>query len=330
MSAATVVLFIFVSHSPASRPPDGVVAACVRALPEGARPLVRAASAAPADDALAADAAAAGAGTAVVVTWEDPSLLAAQVRVLTGLPAHPRWSSRRLSFDTADQAPERDRALGLVIASMIDEGAEAAPAPRPPPVPVVPPPPAAAPPTIVRSRPVGPSDQGPRWALDANVVTAVEKGADLDDTIGGAVGLRRALPYDLAVRVGLMFRVTERDSRDIRTSAQMVALGLAWAVRRPARTWALGLGLRADLLAVQETVRFADDGVGGADEQAFRSLGADLLAEVGLGLSADAALLLGLGGEMMFTTADLRLGNDLAAMLPRSRLVTQLGVMARF
>jgi hypothetical protein len=329
MSAATVVLFIFVSHGPTARPPDGVVAACVRALPDGMKPVVRAAPETPADEAVAADLVAVGATAAVVVTREDATVNAAEIRVLTGWPSHARWQSRRIFFDLGDQLAERDRALGLVIASMIQEGLEAGVAVSPPPPPVVQPAPIAPPPASVQSRAVLPEHAGPRWALEADVITAYESGTDLDDTIGGAVGLRRALPYNLSVRAGLMFRVTERDEH-VRTSMQMAALGLAWAARRAEKPWALGFGLRADLLAIRESVRYADDGVGGADEQSFRSFGADLVAEASLGLSPETALLLGVGGEATFTAADLRVGEELAATLPRYRLVMQLGVLARF
>src|SRR6185503_5136108 len=97
MNAATVILFIFVSHDPTSHPPDGVVSACVRALPEGTRAVIRSASEAPPDAAVLTDAGGAGAVAAVVVSWDDPDRLSAQVRVATGLAAHVaahvRWES---------------------------------------------------------------------------------------------------------------------------------------------------------------------------------------------------------------------------------------------
>jgi hypothetical protein len=332
MSAAAVVLFIFVSQSSTGRSPDGVVAACVHALPDGARPVVRTASEAPPDEAVVADAAAAGAASAVLVIWQDPNLLEAQVRVVTGLPAHARWTSRRISFDPADQAAERDRALGLVIASVLDEGAGPVAATGPPPPAPVNPPAPAAPPVqqLERSVVTAPEPAPPAWAVEADVGTAFESGTDLDDSIGGAIGLRRLLAYGLAARAGLTFRLTERDRPDIRTQALAGSLGLAWTARRYTTPGGLGFGLRADVLGIREAVRYSDDAAGGGDQQVFWSLGADLVAEGGIGLSSETALLVGVGGEVAFTAADLVVGQNLAATLPRDRLILQLGVLARF
>jgi hypothetical protein len=322
MTAATVVLFIFVSHGPGARPPDAVVQASLGALPEGGRAVVRTAPQAPADEAVAADAAAAGATVAVVVSWEGADLLASQVRAVTGLPAHARWVSRRVSFDPSDQIGERERALGLVIASIVDEGLEVVAAPAAPAAPTRAPPEPPGPAT--------PSPPVPPWAVEAAVTTAFQSGNDVDDTIGGMIGLRRSLPHAFALRAALAFRLTEWDPLDVRTRTLAAGLGLAWTAWPYARPGAVGFGFRADLLAAHESVLYSSSAGGWGDEQSFSSFGADLVMEGGVGLSADTALMLGVGGEMLFTAADLEVEDRLAATLPRSRLILQIGILARF
>ncbi len=330
MNAATVVLFIFVNHGPTSRPPDGVVSACVRALPDGARAVVRTASETPPDEAVVNSAAASGAGAAVVVSWDDAGQLGAHVRVATGLPAHVRWESRPISFDAADQLAERERALGLVIASILDAGLEPAAAPRAAPPSARPPPVPPPAPETERRVVAGPEPPLPGWAIEAEVTTAFESGNDLDDTIGGAIGVRRALSQSLAMRAGLAFRLTEWDGLDVRTRTVVGSVGLAWTARSHARPGSVGFGVRADFLAARESVLYSGRAAGAGEEQSFSSLGADLLAEVGFGLSRDTALLAGFGGEMLFTAADLVVDETPAATLHRGRLLLLLGILSRF
>ncbi|HVY38570.1 MAG TPA: hypothetical protein VHM31_11565, partial [Polyangia bacterium] len=127
MTPAAAVLFVFVIHGASRGPADDVVAACLRALPAGIRAVTQTAAEPPADDALAAGAKAAGAVAAVVVTWPAADLPRADVRGVVGLPDHARWTTRAVAFEPADQLPERARALGLVIASIVQEGLNTAP-----------------------------------------------------------------------------------------------------------------------------------------------------------------------------------------------------------
>lgn len=333
MTTATVVLFIFLSHHPTGASPDNVVTACVHALADGGRPVVRETAEAPPDEAVAAEAASVGAASAVVVAWEDANLLAAQIRVLTGGGARARWSWRRISFERADQVAERDRALGLVIASMIEDGFDVRVAARPPAEPAagargaV----AAAPTADAERSAVAPAaPTPPRWTLEADAVTAFEAGADLVDAIGGGIGLRRLLPHNLAARAGLTFRLTEPDDTAFRTRAVLGALGVVWVVRDYRRRGAVGFGIRADLLLMRESVHHSMASAHGADHQAFWSPGADLFAEGQIGLSAETALFMALGGETMFTEAEVVVGQTLVASLPRNQLLLRVGILARF
>jgi len=59
-------------------------------------------------------------------------------------------------------------------------------------------------------------------------------------------------------------------------------------------------------------------------------LGADLLAQVGYGLSRGTVLLGGVGVEELFTEADVYVGGEPAATIPHTQMVVELGVLSRF
>ena len=336
MTPAAVVLFVFVTHGVAQGPSGDVVAACLRALPAGVRPVSRTVAEAPPDAAVQADAAAAGAAAAVVVSWTGADLLSADVRAAVGLPDRPRWVIRRVTFGTGDQVPERARALGLVIASMVEESFESPPAPTPsappPPVARAAPPPASEPAASVQAPPFETTEPGerPRWAIDAMVATALERGTDGDDIIGGAIGLRRVLPFDLALRAGAAFRFTERDHPDITTRALGGSLGLAWAAPSFGRVRRFGLGARADGLLMRQSVRVSQDQAPAAGDRDYWSAGVDALAEVGLGLSPGTTLLAAAGLEELFTEAEVTVPGRFDTTLPRTRILLQVGVLSRF
>ncbi len=300
MTPAAAVLFVFVTHGAARGPADDVVAACLRALPAGTRPITRTAPEAPADAALLADAAAAGAVAAVIVAWPAADLPMAEVRAVVGLPTRAQWVSRTVAFGPADQVPERERALGLVIASIVEEGfrrqrrpgaaqrpadagrLSAGPrfgAPRwsrkPAPVPGAPAP-----------------DDGdrPAWAIEAGVTAAYESGTDADDMIGGTLAVRRFVAPNLALRVGAAFRVNQRDTPDVSGLGLIGALGVSWssAPLGPGRRF--NAGVRGDLLLQHQAVRVSGYRMA-SGERSFWSLGADVLGEVGLRLARGTMLL---------------------------------------
>jgi hypothetical protein len=336
MTPAAAVLFVFVTHGALRGPVDDVVVACLRALPAGTRAVTQTVPEAPADVALAAAARAAGAAAAVVVAWPAADLPAAEVRALVGLPARARWVSRTVSFAPADEVSERERALGLVIASIVQEGFDRAPErQRPPPVPEAG---GGNPPGVVAAAEPAPAsvaaapderDWPGRWAVEAGVTTAYESGTDADDTFGGALGVRRFLRPNLAVRAGLAFRLTQRDMPDVAGLALSGSLGAGWVSGRFGPGGRFGAGARADLLLQQESVRVSGYQVESGD-QGYWSLGADALGEIGLGLSRSTMLLLAGGLEEMFTEADVMINGQHSATLRHTRVVLQIGVLSRF
>jgi hypothetical protein len=330
----TIVLFIFVTHGSMERPPDDVVTSFVHGMPQETRPVVQAATDPPSDEAVAAAAAAAGAATAVVVSWEDSSSRVARLRILEGLPQHPRWLSRRISFAASDPLLERDRALGLVIATIVDAGLESGTVVvRPPSPAAVASRPAAAlpaPEAAPRREPVVSVPRPFAWALEADIMTALDADNGFEETVGGTVAVRRLLPHALAARGGLTLRSTETDGIEVRTQALMGLFGLAWTARPYRGPRALGLGVRADVLGARESIHYSGGPAGYANQQAFWSAGADLVVEAGFGLSPETALLVGLGAETLFTAADLVVEQTHLATLPRNRVILQLGLVSGF
>jgi hypothetical protein len=343
MTPAAAVLFVFVTHGAGRGPIDDVVAASARALPPGARTIVQTTPAAPADPELIAAAVGAGAAAAVVVSWTDPALPSAQIRAVVGLPAHPRWAARTVAFSAADQLGERERALGLVIASIVEDAFEARPpdaasaAPVVRVAPAIPARPAAAPPSEAPA-PAPPPAAAParepehpgRWALEVDVTTGFESGTDLDDMIGGSIGLRRFLDGSLALRAGIVFQVTAHDYPDITTQTRGGSLGLGWSTGlfgRPAR---LRGGVRADLMVLYQSVHVSPADGATITDRSYWTAAGDLLVELTLGLSRGTSLLLAGGLEEKSTRADLEIAGQDAATLPRTGARIELGVLSRF
>ncbi|HSS39145.1 MAG TPA: hypothetical protein VLT58_10280 [Polyangia bacterium] len=339
MTPAAAVLFVFVTHGAARGPADDVVAACLRALPAGTRPVMQTAPEPPADAVLAANAAAAGAVAAVVVAWPAADLPMAEVRALVGLPEHGRWVSRSVVFAPADQVPERERALGLVIASIVQEGfaesSDRAP-PRGPQVAIAEPPAPAPSPaeavaetaSVAESASVDADRTGP-WALEAGVTTAYESGTDADDAFGGTLAVRRFVASNLALRAGAAFGLTQRDTPDVTGLGVIGALGAGWFSAPLGRGRRFAAGVRADLLVKHESVRVSGYPLVSGD-RTYWSAGADALGEVGLRLAHDTMLLVAAGLEEMFPEAEVVVGGVTVATLRHTRVVLQVGVLSRF
>ena len=336
MVTAPIVLLIAVTTAP-----DGVAlmneaaAACVQTLPPGATTVVRQVSRLPDDAEVGADAAAIGAAVSVIVTWRDDARLVSDVRVLvpsaTEGPAHT--TIRTIVFSARDLPAERGRALGLVIGSILDgvwgKGVEplreatdlrsgsAAVASIDSEIP-------AAIGSLGGQSPPAP----PQWALEASVVTAVDRDQDFDDTIGGMIALRRTLRPHWAARVGLGLRVVDLDGTDASARTTSAELGLVWSSDGFARPAGFGFGARIDLLGVREAIKRS-----GSDDRRFEevwSAGADVLGQLGFGLSAGTTLLLSAGAEAVLADARLVAPDQPTAELPWDRLIVELGVLSRF
>ncbi len=312
--------------------------ACLESMPVGARSLVRVAPAALQDAEVVADAAKIGAAAVVLLSWHDASLLTTEVRVFVASPEDgvTHWIARTIVFSARDLPAERGRALGLVIASVLDESWGIAPLARlEPPVPVIAPKEAAKleKQSVSVATSVGPvesSEAPPRWALEANVTTAFAQAGDADDSIGGMIGLRRSLSARWALRAGLGFRVADVDGADATARTVLGAVGAAWMSSALERPHAFGFGARADLLGMHEAIQRGEGGTTSSRTEGYWSLGGDLLGQVGYGLSRGTALLVGGGVEESLTEADINVAGGPAATIPHTQLVLELGVLSRF
>ncbi len=330
MVTAPIVLLIAVATTP-----DGAVtaneaaAACVHALPEGTRTVVRTVAAPPDDAEVAAAAVAAGATATVVVTWRDADGLVSEVRVRAAAAGGtPTQTERTVVFSARDLPAERGRALGLVIASILTEtwgrGPDAAGPPRPSAEAVD-----AEVPSALAAAPLAGAPSLPRWGLDMSVITAVDAQEDFDDTIGGLIGLRRALSPRWALRLGVGFRVADLDGAAATARTTLGSLGIVWTSPGFTEGRRLGFAARADLLGVHETIERArvddDDEISG-----HWTVGADLVGQMGLGLSAGTSLLVGAGLEGFLSGESLTAPGRAPAMIPRGRVIFELGVLSRF
>jgi opacity protein-like surface antigen len=342
---APLVLLIAVTTNPAGiSMAREAASACLESMPAGAKSLVRVAPVVPKDVDVVGDASKIGAAAVVIVSWHGASLLTTEVRVFVASPEDgvSHWIARTIVFSARDLPVERGRALGLVIASVVDESWGIAPVARVElPLPVVPP--LVAPPleeagklaeepvaVTTRPAPVESPEAPPRWALEANVTTATGHWEDVDDSIGGMLGLRRSLSPRWALRAGLGFRVADVDGADATARTVLGAVGVAWMSARLERPQTFGFGARADLLVMHEAIQRGEAGQNSTRTEGYWSLGGDLLAQVGYGLSPGTALLVGAGVEESSTEADIYVAGQPAATIPHTQLVLELGVLSRF
>jgi opacity protein-like surface antigen len=335
MVAGPIVLLIAVMAAP-----DGVAllneaaTACVQALPPGATAVVRQVPALPDEAQLGADAAAMGAAATVLVTWRNPARFVSDVRVWVRAAAdgQGRTTTRTIVFSARDLPAERGRALGLVIGSILDEAWGTG----------VPPDSEAAERKsaagVVASidaevpAPIGPlageARPAPNWAIEASVVTAVDRQEDLDGTIGGMIALRRTIRPHWAARAGLGLRVFDLDGVDADARVTLAELGVVWSSDGFGRPGGVGVGARIDVLGAHETIRRSAGGDPRFAE--MWTLGGDVLGQVGVGLSAGTSLLLSAGVEGVLGEARLVTPDEPTAELPGDRLILELGVLSRF
>ena len=348
MTAPLVLLVAVTANPGAISMARDAATACLESMPAGAKSVVRVAPAVPPDVEVVGDAAKLGAAAVVIVSWHDASLLTTEVRTFVVSPENgvSHWMTRTIVFSARDLPAERGRALGLVIASVLDESWGIAPvaAKAQPPAPIATPPREAltterpippvqpVPPVAVAARPtsIASAEAPPRWALEADVTTAIGHWGDADDSIGGMIGLRRSLSTDWAWRAGLGFRVADVDGADATARTVLGAAGVAWMHSGLERPHTFGFGARADLLVAHVSVQRGEGDQNSTRTEGYWSLGGDLLAQVGYGLSAGTALLAGAGVEELLMAADVYVAGESAATIPHTQLLVELGVLSRF
>jgi opacity protein-like surface antigen len=337
---APLVLLIAVTTNPGGiSMAREAASACLESMPAEAKSVVRVVPAVPQDGDVVGDASKLGAAAVVIVSWHDALLLTSEVRVFVASPEDglSHWIARTIVFSARDLPAERGRALGLVIASVLDESWGIASVAR-----AEPSAPVASPgeeaghiaerpgAVTIRPGPVESPEAPPRWALEANVTSATGHWTDVDDSIGGMIGLRRSLSTRWALRAGLGFRVADVDGADATARTVLGAAGLAWMSSRLERPHVFGFGARADLLGIHEAIQRGDGAQNSPRTEGYWSLGGDLLAQVGYGLSPGTTLLVGGGVEESLTEAVVYVAGQPAATIPHTQLVLELGVLSRY
>lgn len=342
---APLVLLVAVTANPGSISlARDAASACLESMPAGAKSLVRLASAVPPDVEVVGDAAKLGAAAVVVLSWDDASLLKTEVRAFVVSPGNgvSHWIGRTIVFRARDLPAERGRALGLVIASVLDESWGTGPVAKAQPPQAIavatsapnnhgqivqPVPPSSV---ATRAKPTESPEAPLLWALEADVMAVSGRWGDVDDGISGLIALRRSLSAHWALRAGLGFRVADVDDAGATARTVVGAAGVVWMSAGFERPHSFGSGARADLLGMHAAVQRGEGDQNTSRTEGYWSLGCDLLAQVGYGLSPGTALVAGAGVEELFTAADVYVAGGLAATLPHTQSLLELGVLSRF
>ncbi len=299
-----------------------------------------------------------GAGAVVVLVWREAAHLHAVLRL--HVAKSNRWITREIGFSPQDTLEERGRTLGFTIGSVWPEnltGARSHPEARSsvekrPAV-------ASEPPTEDRPstgrvspdlkapRPGPPREVGPAPAPGAGVAAGAEMppfrpvrigisavgamgiGGPANGLGGGAEG-ELFLTRALGVRVGASARIgsiSELPGNDLVSS---LTAGLEWWPLQISADRRMGIGLRADALALHHQVSAT---TGGQAESQGRFLpGADLLVVGALRLTSRVEFVAGLGSEMAFGTTEVRMGSthQTVATIPALREIAEAGIRLGF
>ena len=228
-----------------------------------------------------------------VVTWEDEDHRHARIEV--GLrkrserPAH--WLTRTLSLTDNDAVSERWRAVGLVIATLVDEEIRAAAAP-PPPNPSPSPSPKPSPsPSPKPSPPPPPSPRLRAWIdLTALGAPALDSGSFF------AGGMLRGAWYParapIFVTLGFAYATTPVDSTGLRVDSIAATLGAGASFRTRRFLFDGSIVFRL------ERVGASVDSGGASDAASVIIPAGQLGVDVGWAPSRVFALVLGLDGEL--------------------------------
>jgi hypothetical protein len=160
------------------------------------------------------------------VRWATDDRSRAKIHVF--LSADRGFYDHEVSFGAGDEVVERERAVGLLVGSMVRAAAEGAlppnpPAPAPPPKPPPPPPPPAPPPPPPR-RVVAPPPPRARVLVDAGASGVVGIGG-AGASAGPSAHLGVELAHRWVLRAGSAVRFGAIDGADATTRTVAIAAG---------------------------------------------------------------------------------------------------------
>jgi hypothetical protein len=339
-AAAHVVLLLTVTGDPSSEVVSRAAAASLAApFVEPPRVVLRAVAASEArapGPTLERLGGADGADVVVVLACARPGCARATLRVSSG-GAPP--ITKVVRFGPRDQLAERGRALGLLASTFLPDGwSRAAPAAgtsgaAEPVAGATPAGRAAAPPAAPATidAPLAPLPPAatPRWTFEtsAGLFAGTSEGVS---EAGLTLAAQRTLVGAWAARAALKLELGETPGDAATSRAVGGALGVAWSSAGLARPGHFGLAARADLVAVERKVKLnlATE----VEQRSGAAVGGDAMAQVGFALSSGAALVAGLGAELLSqgpTVTDLD-DRVRGAAPPQFRVVGELGMWARF
>jgi hypothetical protein len=329
-AVAHVVLLLTVTSDPSS---EVVARAAVEALKapfnQSLQVVLRLVAAAPDRPQAAALTAAAGADAVVVLTCTRPGCARADLRVAVG--AEPT-AERTVRFGSRDELAERGRAIGLLASTVLpDAWSRDGDAPTPAREAA---PDAAAPvvPAMVDAEETSRPAPTPRWAFETTggLFGGAANGVS---EVGLTLAAQRALLGRLTARIALKLELGETPGETGVSRGVGAALGIGWTSAGLGNPGHFGIGARADAIALERRVRLNTDTQ--MAEGSALALGCDAVALVGLALSPGAALLAGVGAEILgngaFGSGDKDDDRALRSAAPAQfRLITELGILARF
>jgi hypothetical protein len=347
--ANPLVLVVFVAAVDAHDPSTAAMMRAARdALGSSATVTLQELERVPSDDEALDRARSAHADAVAEIIWATPQHLKASIHV--HVEGAARWSDREIGFAVSDAPAERGRTLGFALASMLPDGASAnARAPSPtsePPAPsspsstaLTPTSPAPIPRAFVSgdARGVARSAERPtyvetpqswRGAVDAAAIGSVGIGG-YGGGVGAALGARWRFAPVLALRVSGGARSGEVGPAQASSFIMIGALGLA--LHTPESfSRRFEVGARADFLVMRLTLDHLDADDPSTVHQSRWLTGADLLVEGTWLFSSSAGIFVATGIESALGSMDVYVAGARTAVVPAARVVSELGVLARF
>ena len=238
-----------------------------------------------------------------------------------------RWTERDIGFSEGDAPSERGRTVGFAVASMMPDVV-----PSPPLAPELLPtalPPVEVPPPAASSVAVPPR----RWrgALDVGATGALALKGYGGGFGFGLAGTWYVVPH-LGLRAGGQARFGELAVAQSTTFSANGTLGLAWNIGGDGGNalGPFGVGGRVDALVQYVTVSHLSSDDPSPARQSRWLAGADFLAEGSFHFASSGALVVGVGGEVVFGSTDVYVKNQLSATLMPFRAVGEIGLRVRF
>jgi hypothetical protein len=313
------IILVFVEAQDVSTPlAEALERAAADALGSGATVSIRPVDRATTHEALLAEGRQAGALAIARVSWAGARHVNARVELT--IVATDHTVAEPLTFDESDPLPERGRALGLVVASLLKPetgrvSADERVAARAPDA------------TAAVTSPVPAAAR--RWALDAAAEGGVALGGEGSGG-GGTVGVRWLRYRRVGFRVGGRARFGEVAEAQAALMTFAVSAGVLLSLRDPGDARRLGVSLRADALLLYESLSHLSSDDPEPIRRGRLLPGAALLAEARWSLSPAVALMLAVGPEVAFGTTRVIVRQSEVAELARLRVTIQAGLVASY